>query len=92
MPGPAQLSGLLIVAAVLETVGAALLLVGFYTRLVAFLLSGEMAAVYFIAHAPRGFYPIANSGEPAVLFCFVFLYFVFAGGGAWSVDRAALKQ
>ena len=76
----------------LETVGAALLLVGFYTRLVAFLLSGEMAVVYFIAHAARGFYPIANSGELAVLFCFVFLYFVFAGGGAWSVDRAALKQ
>jgi putative oxidoreductase len=92
VPGPAQLSALLILAAILETIGAAMLLVGFYTRLVAFLLSGEMAFVYFLAHAPRSFYPIANSGEIAVLFCFVFFYFVFAGGGAWSVDRAVLRQ
>ncbi len=89
--GP-PLTGLLIVAAVLETVGAVLLLVGAYTRLVAFILSGEMAVAYFIAHEPKSFYPIANGGEFAILFCFVFLYLVFAGGGPVSVDRIVLKQ
>jgi len=62
-------------------------LLGLQPRLVAFLLSGEMAIAYFRAHAPRGLYPILNGGEPAILFCFVFLYLVFAGGGAWSLDR-----
>ena len=76
--GP-PLNGLLIVAAFLETVGAVLLLVGAYTRLVAFLLSGEMAVAYFMAHEPRSFFPLANGGEAAILFCFIFLYFVFAG-------------
>ena len=69
-----------------------MLLVGAYTRIVAFILSGEMAFAYFMAHAPRSFYPLANGGEAAILFCFIFLYFAFAGGGAWSVDRAVLKQ
>ena len=91
VPGP-SLSGLLIFAAFLETIGSLLLLVGAYTRIVAFILSGEMAFAYFMVHAPRSFFPLANSGEPAVLFCFIFLYFVFAGGGPWSVDRAVLKQ
>jgi putative oxidoreductase len=91
VPGP-HLQGLLILAAFLETVGALLLLAGVYTRIVALILSGEMAFAYFMAHAPRSFYPIANAGEPAILFCFVFLYIAFAGGGAWSVDRAVLKQ
>src|SRR5579863_760883 len=90
-PGP-SLSGLLILAAILETVGALLFLVGAYTRIVAFILSGEMAFAYFMAHAPRSVYPLANGGELAVLFCFIFFYFVFAGGGPWSVDRVALKQ
>ena len=90
-PGPA-LTGLLIVAAFLETVGALVLLVGAYTRLVAFLLSGEMALAYFIAHQPRSFYPLVNGGDAAILFCFVFLYLVFAGGGPISVDRLVLKQ
>jgi putative oxidoreductase len=90
-PGPA-LSGLLILAAFLETVGAFLFLIGAYTRIVAFILSGEMAFAYFMAHAPRAFYPIVNAGELAVLFCFLFLYFAFAGGGPWSVDRATLNQ
>jgi putative oxidoreductase len=72
----------------LELVGGALLVIGLFTRPVAFVLSGLMAFAYFIAHAPRSFYPIANGGELAVLYCFVFLYFVFAGGGAWSVDAA----
>jgi putative oxidoreductase len=92
-PSPVpSLSGLLILAAILETVGAALFFVGAYTRIVALILSGEMAFAYFMAHAPRSVYPLANSGEPAVLYCFIFLYFVFAGPGPLSVDRAALKQ
>jgi putative oxidoreductase len=87
-----SLSGLLILAAILETIGAALFLVGAYTRIVAFILSGEMAFAYFIAHAPRSVYPLVNGGELAVIYCFVFLYFAFAGGGPLSVDRAALNQ
>jgi putative oxidoreductase len=92
-PSPVgALSGLLILAAFLETVGALLLILGVYTRIVAFILSGEMAFAYFMAHAPRSVYPIVNGGELAVLFCFIFLYFAFAGGGPWSVDRAMLNQ
>ena len=87
-----SLHGLLILAAFLETVGAALFLVGAYTRIVAFILSGEMAFAYFMAHAPHSFYPLVNSGEVAVLYCFIFFYFVFAGPGPLSVDRVALKQ
>lgn len=90
-PGPA-LNGLLILAAFLETVGSLLLLVGAYTRIVAFVLSGEMAFAYFMAHAPRAFYPLVNGGELAIVYCFIFLYFAFAGGGPWSVDRAMLNQ
>ncbi len=89
--GP-PLNGLLIVAAFLETVGAVVLLVGAYTRLIAFLLSGEMAVAYFMAHEPGSFFPLANGGEAAILFCFIFLYFVFAGGGPLSLDRLILKQ
>jgi putative oxidoreductase len=89
--GP-PLQGLIILAAFLETVGGLLLLVGAYTRIVAFILSGEMAFAYLMGHAPRSFYPLANDGEVAVLFCFIFLYFAFAGGGPLSVDRAMLKQ
>jgi putative oxidoreductase len=92
-PSPvASLNGLLILAAILETIGAALFLVGAFTRIVAFILSGEMAFAYFMAHAPRAFYPLVNGGELAVLFCFIFLYFAFAGGGPLSVDRAMLNQ
>jgi putative oxidoreductase len=90
-PGP-SLNGLLILAAFLETVGALLFLVGAYTRIVALILSGEMAFAYFMAHAPRAFYPLVNGGQLAILFCFIFLYFAFAGGGPLSVDRAVLKQ
>lgn len=83
---PGGLPPLLIAAGYLELLGGALLAVGFLTRPVAFLLSGEMAVAYFMVHAPRGWYPALNMGEPAVLYCFVFLYFVFAGPGSWSVD------
>jgi putative oxidoreductase len=89
--GP-PLHGLLIVAAFLETVGALFLLVGAWTRIVAFILSGEMAVAYFMMHAPKSFYPAANGGSAAVLYCFVFLYLAFAGGGPLSLDRMVLKQ
>jgi putative oxidoreductase len=69
-----------------ELIGGALLVIGLFTRPVAFVLSGVMAFAYFIAHAPRDFFPIVNAGELAALYCFVFLYLAAAGGGAWSVD------
>lgn len=74
-------------AGVLECFGGALVAVGLFTRVVAFLLSGEMAIAYFMFHAPRSFFPLLNGGDAAVLYCFVFLYLAFAGGGEWSVDR-----
>ena len=89
--GP-PLSGSIIPAALVETVGGLLLLVGLFTRLAALVMSGEMAFAYFIAHAPKSFYPAVNGGTLAVLYCFVFLYLVFAGGGPWSINRAVLKQ
>ena len=89
--GP-EMTTLLYVQGALEVVGGLLLLVGAYTRPVAFILSGDMAAAYFIAHFPRSFFPALNGGDAAVLFCFIFLYILFAGGGPWSVDRAVLKQ
>ena len=73
-------------AGLLELVGGALLLLGLFTRPVAFILSGEMAFAYWLAHAPHGFFPVANGGDPAILYCFVFLYLAAAGGGPWSVD------
>ena len=70
----------------LELVGGMLLLVGLFTRPVAFLLSGEMAVAYFMGHAGHGFWPVLNGGVPAVIFCFVWLYFSAAGSGPWSLD------
>ena len=72
--------------------GGALLFLGLFTRPVAFLLSGVMASAYFIAHAPRSFFPVLNGGDAAILYCFVFLYFVLAGGGAWSIDAFRAKS
>lgn len=83
--GPAFLS-LPWVAGVLELVGGALLIPGVFTRCVAFILSGEMAFAYWMAHAPRSPFPVVNGGDAAILFCFVFLYLAAAGGGPWSVD------
>jgi putative oxidoreductase len=77
-------------AGILETFGGLLILLGLFTRPVAFVLAGEMAVAYFVAHAPRGFFPLLNKGEPAVLYCFVFLYLAAAGAGPWSLD--ALRQ
>ena len=87
MPAPSPFS-LVGVAGLIEIIGGLLVLVGFYTRAAAFIMSGEMAVAYFTAHLPHGFFPLLNGGESAVLFCFVFLYLVFAGPGAWSIDEA----
>jgi len=84
--GPVQLLSLMGLAGVLETFGGLLLLVGLFTRPIAFLLSGEMAVAYFMAHAPQNFFPAVNGGDAAILYCFIFLYLVFAGPGAFSLD------
>lgn len=89
-PGPA-LASLLGVQGLIEFIGGLLLLAGFYTRLVAFILCGDMAVAYFIAHFPRNFFPLLNSGEAAILYCFIFLTLAVAGGGAWSVDAGRSK-
>lgn len=84
---PAHLPPLFLAAGIIETFGGLLLLLGLLTRPVAFILCGEMAVAYFMMHEPHGFWPLKNGGEPPVLYCFIFLYLVLAGGGAWSVDR-----
>jgi putative oxidoreductase len=86
--GTAPVGSLAWYASVLETFGGPLILLGIFTRPVAFVLSGEMAVAYFHGHAPQGFWPILNQGHPAVLFCFVFLYLSAAGAGPWSLDAA----
>jgi putative oxidoreductase len=82
------LGTLILFAALIETIGGLLLLVGLFTRPAAFIMSGEMAVAYFMAHAPHGFFPAVNRGDAAILFCFIFLYVFFAGPGAWSIDGA----
>ena len=88
MPGFEGLAifSLIGLSAVLELVGGLLMAIGLFTRVSAFILSGEMAVAYFMAHAPKGFFPLLNHGEPAILYCFVFLYFAAAGAGPWSID------
>ena len=76
----------------LETIGGALLVLGLFTRPVAFLLSGEMAVAYWWVHFKGGWYPLSNGGEGAVLYCFVFLYLAAAGGGSWSLDAMRGKE
>jgi putative oxidoreductase len=90
-PEAPTLFSLMGVAGILELVGGLLILVGLFTRPVAFVLSGFMAAAYFMGHAPQGFFPVNNMGDTAILFCFIFLYLVFAGPGAWSVDAARAR-
>ena len=85
-PGPALFS-LLGLQGIIELVGGILILIGFLTRPVAFVLAGDMAVAYFMAHAPRGFFPVLNGGQLAILYCFVFLYLFVAGGGVWSLDE-----
>jgi putative oxidoreductase len=94
LPGAATppLLSLMGVAGVLEFFGGLLVMLGLFTRPAAFILSGQMAVAYFMAHAPKGFWPIQNKGDLAVIWCFVFLYLAFAGGGEWSLDRAWRKR
>lgn len=89
-----QLMSMAGIGGALELVGGALLLIGLFTRPVAFILSGEMAVAYFMAHASRGnpLLPILNQGELAVMYCFVFLFLAVAGAGAWSVDTAVRRN
>ncbi len=76
----------------LELVGGALLTVGLFTRIVAFILAGDMAVAYFMAHGSQNFFPILNRGDAAILYSFVFLYFFIARGGAWSLDRLWARE
>lgn len=89
--GTAPLGSLVWFASVIEVVGGSLLLLGLFTRPVAFILAGEMAVAYFYGHAGNGFWPLLNQGTPAVFFCFLFLYLSAAGAGPWSLD-ALLRQ
>nr|CAD6437059.1 DoxX family protein [Rhizobium sp. Q54] len=91
IPGPETLSGLALASTALELVGGVLIILGFFTRPVAFVLSGHMAFAYFLAHFPQSFFPVANGGDAAILFCFVFLLLVTTGAGSFSIDgtRAA---
>jgi putative oxidoreductase len=83
------LFSLLGVQGVLELTGGLLMLVGLFTRPVAFILAGDMAVAYFISHAPQSFFPVLNRGDAAILYCFIFLYLASAGGGSWSLDALA---
>ena len=89
---PIEIFSLIGAAGLLEFVGGILLLIGLATRPVAFLLSGMMAVAYFIAHHRRTFYPVNNGGDAAILFCFIFLFLFFAGGGPLSVDNLFAKR
>ncbi len=80
------------IAGALEFFGGLLILLGLFTRPAAFILSGMMAVAYFMVHAPGGFWPLQNKGELAVIYCFLFLFFSVAGGGAWSIDRLWSKR
>lgn len=92
-PGaPDPLPTMLMAAAAIELVGGALLTIGLFTRIAAFVCSGEMAVAYFIGHFPNSPWPAINGGDAAILFCFTFLYLVFAGGGKWSVDAVRGKR
>lgn len=85
-------AGLMLVAGILEFAGGILLAVGLFTRWTAFVMSGLMAVAYFMAHASDGFLPIVNKGELAVIYCFIYFYLFFAGGGVWSLDNLLQKK
>ena len=91
LPTPALLS-MYWFAGAIELAGGILVLLGLFTRPAAFIMSGEMAFAYFISHAPRNFFPILNGGDGAILYCFIFLYFAFAGAGPWSLDAIWRKR
>jgi putative oxidoreductase len=88
MPPGVELSTLLVV----EVFGGAAMMLGIFTRPIAFVLSGEMAFAYFIGHFPQGFWPIQNHGEPAVFLCYIFLFFAAHGAGKWSLDTLVLRK
>ncbi len=75
------------IAGILEVFGGGLVLIGLFTRPVAFILSGQMAVAYWMAHGPRSFFPVLNGGDAAILFCFIFLYIAIVGAGAWALDN-----
>ena len=88
---PVQIASLMGLAGIIEFFGGVLVMIGLFTSWAAFIASGMMAVAYFMAHFPGGFWPIENKGEPAVLYCFAFLYIAARGAGPWSV-AAALKK
>ena len=90
MPGP--LPPMVMAAGAIELIAGALVTTGLFTRLAAFIASGEMAAAYFIGHFPKGFWPVENMGEGAILYCFIFLYIAAAGPGAWNIDGARTRN
>ena len=90
MPGP--LPPIEVAAAAIELIAGILITLGLFTRLAAFIAAGEMAVGYFMFHAPKGFWPVVNMGEPAILYCFIFLYLAAAGPGAWSLDGARVRS
>lgn len=89
---PVPLASQMGIGGILELLGGAALLLGFYTRPVAFILAGEMAVAYFQFHAPQAFWPVQNQGMPAILFCFIFLFFAAHGGGGWSLDSLIARR
>jgi len=92
MPPGVEMTPLIWAAGVIEVIGGALLMLGLFTRPVAFLVSGEMAVAYFYGHFPHGWLPVQNHGEAAVLLCFIFLFLAFGGGGRWSVDSVVARN
>jgi len=92
-PGvPDPLPTILVAAAIIEIVGGGLVTLGLFTRLAAFIMSGEIAIGYFMFHFPKSFWPLLNMGEAAILYCFIFLYIAAAGPGAWALDNARLRN
>lgn len=87
VPAMGPTEGLMLVAGIIELVAGLLIFIGFFTRPAAFIASGMMAVAYFMVHFPMNFWPVGNGGDAAALFCFVFLYLVFAGPGAWSINK-----
>lgn len=92
-PGlPHPLPPIMLVGGLIEAVGGLMIALGLFTRIAAFVTSGQMAVAYFMFHLPNSLWPAVNQGDAAILFCFVFLYLVFAGPGAWAMDRALKKS
>lgn len=87
-----ELNAMMTAAAIIEIVAGAMILIGLFASLAAFIASGEMAIAYFMVHQPNGALPIQNGGEPAVLFCFIFLYIAARGSGIWSVDSMIARK